>query len=421
MNQPDSRSIWTAKFTVCEFLKRLSGMHWRRSIQLFMRFIHYFLASTLLAVLIATLAECQPFDHYWQVIPDPGTACRSGYANLITMGTCDVITDLILIAFPIPIIIMGRMSLKRKAFLVSLFALSLVLVAITCFRVPSVIQHHGSQQYRSLLASLEILAATAVSNILVIGSFVRDKGVKKLKFKKALASASASENMDQNSVRRATVTHHQWGSDSDLAADLGIRLEPKLYHGEGKLPRPAPTGSCHPLTVRAGGLDPNWSFKRHSMGSDDSKMSGADSIDIKVSPHEYIETNKSSWITSSSSRRVSFQDPGGLLDPGPEFRQNNAIRGSEAAALDPRSGSLTSSTYAPITRARSSPTSTPSPNFSRPSGTPGRTNGNGRRGSTYSTSSLDSAPSYRPDVSAPIIENEDVELQDVGGLLSRDM
>jgi hypothetical protein len=204
-------------------------MVWRKSVAVFLRFIHFFLVSTLVAVVIATLAECQPIDHYWQVTPDPGPSCRSGYAQLITMGACDVITDLLLVAFPVPIILMAQMPIKRKFALVTLFCLSLILVAITCYRVPSVISRRGAQPYRSLVASLEILAATAVSNLVVIGSFVRDRGVKKLKYKRAQGSASVTESMDNSYVRRNTVMQHQWGSDSDLAGDLGIRLDPKLY------------------------------------------------------------------------------------------------------------------------------------------------------------------------------------------------
>jgi hypothetical protein len=278
--------------TVCEFLKRVTGLTWRRSTTLFLRFINIFLFSTLVAVVIATLAECQPFTHYWQVIPDPGPACRTGYVNLITMGTCDVITDLLLVAFPVPIILLAQMPLKRKLALVILFCLSLILVGITSYRVPSVIAHSGSQQYRSLLASLEILAATAVSNVLVIGSFVRDRGVKKLKYKRAQGSASVSESMDKSFTRRNTVMQNQWGSDSDLATGLCIRLDPDIY-----------TAPVAPLAVaRTGSLDPTWSFR------DDDGSS--DSMDIKA-PREYLRTNQSP--REISSPRVSFSDVGGLL------------------------------------------------------------------------------------------------------------
>ncbi|GMF67672.1 unnamed protein product [Aspergillus oryzae] len=352
------------------------------------------------------------------------------------MGVCDVITDLLLVAFPIPLIMMTHMPAKRKASLVILFALSLILVGITCYRVPSVIGHQGSQQYRSLLASLEILAATAVSNAIVIGSFVRDKGVKKAKFKKAIGSASVSESMDHSSVRRTTITHHHWGSDSDLAGDLGIRLHPDLVSSDHKLPRPAPVvAPCEPFTARTGTLDPNWSFHRHAPATDDDRSSTTGSLDIKVSPHEYIPTNKTPRKPSgdsvpSSPGRVSMFDVGGLLDPSPRSSppptshmqyqmpppgQTTRARSGSTAFLQDVGGLLSAPTSGTPPNA--------SPNFSRPGGL--RSNSYGRRrGSSvhFSDTPESPAPPYRSqsDVTAPIPEgSDDVELQDVGGLLSK--
>lgn len=102
-----------AKFTVSEFLKRLTQQVWRRSYQIGLQFIRWFLVLTFIGVVIATLSECRPFTHYWQVVPDPGPQCRQGYAQLITMGTSDVITDLLLIVFPIPIVLRSAMPMKR--------------------------------------------------------------------------------------------------------------------------------------------------------------------------------------------------------------------------------------------------------------------------------------------------------------------
>lgn len=262
-----------AKFTICEFLRRVACMIWSRSLQTFLRCLYFFLASTLTAVLIATLAECQPFSHYWRVRPDPGGHCRLGYAHLITMGTCDIITDLLLVAYPIPVILRSLLPTKRKASLVPLFALSLILVAITAFRVPTVIQRHGSQPYRSLLASLEILAATAISNAVVIASFVRDKGVKRPKFERDEGHADVNQGMMYSSSRRATITRFQWGSDSDLAGDLGIRLDPVLCSSSmgGVDASNIMADTAHPEsnvsripTAQTGVFDPNWSFDQRS-------------------------------------------------------------------------------------------------------------------------------------------------------------
>ncbi len=102
-----------AKFTVSEFLKRLTSQVWKRSYEIGLQGIRWFLIVTFLLVVIATLSECQPFSHYWQVVPDPGAHCRQGIAQLVTMGTSDVITDLLLVCFPIPIVLKSHMPAKR--------------------------------------------------------------------------------------------------------------------------------------------------------------------------------------------------------------------------------------------------------------------------------------------------------------------
>ncbi|KAJ5627807.1 hypothetical protein N7490_010035 [Penicillium lividum] len=409
--------IWTAKLTVCEFLKRVTGMVSTRSTAIFLRFVHFFLASTLVAVVIATLAECQPFDHYWQVVPNPGPRCRCGYAQLITMGTCDIITDLLLIAFPVPIIIMSNLPVKRKIGLVILFCLSLLLVGITGYRVPSVIQRRGNQPYRSLIASLEILAATAVSNAVVIGSFVRDRGVKKPKYKRDMASASVSESLDNSYVRRNTVMQHQWGSDSDLAGGLGIRLDPKLHQSASSseqshsihMPMPAP--SIPLLVARTGSLDPSWSFQQGRC-LDDDHVSTTDSLEIDVSPREYIKTNQSpreKSARSTSSPRVSFFDVGGLLDQDKESHSHTSPRAEQGLSVPNRSdrpsrgGRAFLEDLGVISSRSAGRASTP--RFLSP------------LAPSTNTRPIHTLPPYRAASDASLDLN--VELQDVGGLLAR--
>jgi len=98
------------KLTISEFFKRLTLNIWTRSHELMLNFIRWFLLVSFIAVVIADLAECQPFTHYWQVVPDPGAKCRQGYAQLLTMGSADVITDILLVVFPIPIIITSKLD-----------------------------------------------------------------------------------------------------------------------------------------------------------------------------------------------------------------------------------------------------------------------------------------------------------------------
>ena len=289
--------LWMLKLTILEFFKRLTVTIWKKSHEIMLQFIRYFLLATFIAVVIADIAECQPITHYWQVSPDPGGRCRQGYAQLLTMGTANVISDLMLVLFPIPIIIGSQMGMKRKLQLVSLFAGSLLPVGMTLYRIPNIIFKDGSQQYRSLLASVEILFATAVANALVLGSFVRDKGVKKQRWK----FGSMSDSIERTTSRRET-TARQWGSDEDLVRDLGLGVDPAL-RGEAPKPRAPPmaTSGLAPQNRSQSGVEEDWNFPRESDGS-------GETIYHKTSEGA---TTPSDVVTP---RKISFFDVGGLLD-----------------------------------------------------------------------------------------------------------
>ncbi|RFU78329.1 hypothetical protein TARUN_3851 [Trichoderma arundinaceum] len=133
--------------------------------------------------MVSDLAECRPISHYWQITPDPGPQCRQGVAQLLTMGVSSAVIDVILIIFPIPIIISTRIPTKRKVLLAMLFCFGFLTVGITIYRIPKTIEQHGDQIVRSMWASIELLAATAVANLVALGSFLRDSGARKIKFR----------------------------------------------------------------------------------------------------------------------------------------------------------------------------------------------------------------------------------------------
>lgn len=316
-----------------EFLKRLTSQAWRRSYQIGLQFIRWFLVVTFAAVVIATLAECQPFYKYWQVIPDPGPNCRQGHAQLITMGISDMITDLLLVVFPIPIVLRSSMTVKRKLSLVSLFSFSLILVGITTYRVVGVIDRHSDQRFRSLLASLEILAAAAVSNAVVLGSFIRDRGEKKRRFRFESTAGSSSLDTSHNQQRSRTLTQRHWGSDADLVGDLGMRVARDLEDPETNVPRPAPVAL--PLASHAASVTPqlnsHWNFaSRPSIKTDETDLKAAVNDSGKQpSPTDIL-------TPAPTPRRMSFFDVGGLLEeePSPAPRHPSVATVSPIATLN---------------------------------------------------------------------------------------
>lgn len=239
----NSHSIWISKLTISEFLKRTYSGLWKRSYEVFLQFIRYFLIGTFIIVIVANYTECQPYDNYWQVVPDPGPRCRQGFIQLFVVGVFDIMTDVLLVGFPIPIIMASSMSARRKSTLVGLFGLSLILVIFTSYRLAATVRSHSNQTFRSLLASIEILISAVVSNALVLSSFIRDKGAKKARFSCTFpANPSGRSSLDFSRPKKVfnRSAINSWGSDLDLISDLGMRLE-----GDRKVvtfePRLAPT------------------------------------------------------------------------------------------------------------------------------------------------------------------------------------
>ena len=290
---------------------------WKRNWETTLIAIRWFLIITFCGVVVATLVECQPFDHYWQVVPVPEAHCRQGFAQLITMGVSDTITDFALVVFPLPVIIASKMRLKRKISLSLLFGLSLILVAITIYRVYATIQRHSNQQFRSLVASLEILAAAAVSNALVLGSFVRDRGAKKPKFK--FGSTGGESVLDRPaSAKTRPRAALSWGSDIDLVSDLGIRLGPEFRREKSGIARPAP--AVMPPMSPSEGVTPapsSWTFPRESIETDETDLKA------RLSRNE----DSISPLTTSvlTPRRMSFFDVGGLLEDDPPPRRRSTV------------------------------------------------------------------------------------------------
>ncbi|PNP73214.1 hypothetical protein FNYG_13439 [Fusarium nygamai] len=209
-------SLWIIKSTTLEFFNRLAMATMKKSHALMTLVMRWTLVATFIAVIISNLAECQPFTHYWQIKPNPGGKCRQGFAQLVTMGACNVITDIILIAFPIPIILLSQIATKRKVLLIMLFSMGLIIVGITLYRVPYIIQQNGRQVDRTMWASIEILASTAVGNTVALGSFLRDSGIKRRKFDGADTYSGYSVSRSQSQPTKLTHTAaRNWEEESE--------------------------------------------------------------------------------------------------------------------------------------------------------------------------------------------------------------
>ncbi len=193
------------------------------------------------------------------------------------------------------------------------------------------IDRHYDQRFRSLLASLEILAAAAVSNALVLGSFVRDRGTKKQRFRFGSTGGHSSLDRSTTAPRRA-ITERNWGSDADLVGDLGMRLDPELTEKPSSVPRPAPVAlPLHSTSnVNTSDLvDRSWTFPKRASAE-------TDETDVK-SPGHVRELQPSPTEVPTTPHRMSFFDVGGLLgennSPRVRHRQSMAVYQQQPVTL----------------------------------------------------------------------------------------
>lgn len=225
------------------------------------------------------------------------------------------------------------MTVKRKLSLVSLFSFSLILVGITTYRVVGVIDRHSDQRFRSLLASLEILAAAAVSNAVVLGSFIRDRGEKKRRFRFESTAGSSSLDTSHNQQRSRTLTQRHWGSDADLVGNLGMRVARDLEEHETNVPRPAPVAL--PLASHAASVTPqlnsHWNFaSRPSIETDET--------DLKAAVHDSGKQPSPTDILTPAPtpRRMSFFDVGEIEKTvGPASTTRDSSRPQSPGGVGP--------------------------------------------------------------------------------------
>lgn len=96
------------------FLRSLTEQAWLKKLHKRMLLVlHIFLALTFVATIIVDFTECHPFEYYWIVSGEEGHSCRQAYGHAIVMGVLNIITDLLLVAFPIPMLINSQLPLKR--------------------------------------------------------------------------------------------------------------------------------------------------------------------------------------------------------------------------------------------------------------------------------------------------------------------
>lgn len=90
------------------------------------------IAVTFVVVILTIYLSCRPFNHYWQINPDPGNVCQASISKPIIWVSfvSNVFTDIYLLFIPIPML--WRSSLKLLKKIATTLLLSAGLLIIIC-------------------------------------------------------------------------------------------------------------------------------------------------------------------------------------------------------------------------------------------------------------------------------------------------
>lgn len=137
------------------------GLPWEKTI--LWSFSLVFL-GTYVACQVTTFTECRPVRLYWQLLPDPGP-CAEAQLQLLVVGITNIVTDLMLLILPLPLVFKMKADWRRKIRYYTIFLLGIFIIAITIIRLPINALNKEIQANRSIWASTELFTSALVVNI----------------------------------------------------------------------------------------------------------------------------------------------------------------------------------------------------------------------------------------------------------------
>jgi len=111
------------------------------------------------------------------------------------MAIANMITDIMLILLPIPVLWKMTMSTSKKIQVILLFSVGIFVVCVTIARLPLIIDDSIAQSVRSLWASIEMSTACLVANMSFYYALLKDLRHGHSEARASLSAASQNSAM----------------------------------------------------------------------------------------------------------------------------------------------------------------------------------------------------------------------------------
>ncbi|KAK1703484.1 uncharacterized protein BDZ83DRAFT_595290 [Colletotrichum acutatum] len=133
--------VWSLKFNMLFFYRRLVAGQW---VDKFIFPVMGLVGATAVAMALIIALTCRPLYLMWQIRPDPGENCvPQNKVYFYSIFVMNVITDLCIIAIPIPVISLVRASIWRRIGVYFLFSLGVFIMVAATIRVVLIFHPTG--------------------------------------------------------------------------------------------------------------------------------------------------------------------------------------------------------------------------------------------------------------------------------------
>ncbi|TEY59455.1 hypothetical protein BOTCAL_0192g00190 [Botryotinia calthae] len=134
------------------------------------------LGVTYLSAILVVFCKCMPLKKQWQIYPDPGDSCHSGYsifqmAFIISLNT---VTHMYIMAIPLPTILGTKGMLPyQKLFLLVLYSGGFLVTVFGILRCVSILTALGTATSSGQWSLRESFLAVLVTNLPIIAPIIK--------------------------------------------------------------------------------------------------------------------------------------------------------------------------------------------------------------------------------------------------------
>ncbi|KAG7290063.1 hypothetical protein NEMBOFW57_000055 [Staphylotrichum longicolle] len=199
------------------YLRLTNGLGRRYRIRVHLGFA--LVVAGYVASIAAVLLTCMPFNHYWQINPDPGNFCQAAVSRPIVWASfaANVTSDVYLILIPLPLLWKSRLRLIEKiASTLVLGAGIFVLVCATLKTIFVIVDEVNGAELAGAWGTREAFVAVITTNLPMVFPLFRN-------WLKPLLGSSARNSNKQYKTPEGFRSIGGGGGGGDDSRSHGVR------------------------------------------------------------------------------------------------------------------------------------------------------------------------------------------------------